>query len=73
VVRGIVMIEKEGWYKDSNGETWYYNGWSNQPIATLINNKREVGFFRDGNSISSSELLVIVEYLPKEKYPEYYI
>jgi hypothetical protein len=72
-VVGGTVIDKKGYYKDINDKIWYWDGWSNQPVITLVSDKEERVFNRDGNCLAQDELNVVVEYLSEENYPEYYI
>jgi hypothetical protein len=68
------MIKKKGYYKDSDNKVWYWDGWSNQPIVTLVSvQDEEIGFYRDGNSIGSKNSTIIIKYLSETEYPEFYI
>jgi len=69
-------INLEGLYVDINGEMWYYNPSSNYDyiaikVLTNINNNNKGLFFDTGKSYSTE--LTIVKYIPKSKYPEYYL
>ena len=75
------MILEKGYYKDSDDQVWYWDGWSNQPIVPLktvqtqtqAQEDKYLGFSRDGNSIGTDDFTVIIKYLPEDEYPEYYI
>jgi hypothetical protein len=68
------MIQKKGYYKDLDNQVWYWDGVGKQPVVTLLSEQgKEFGFYRDGNSIGSNDLTVIIEYLPETEYPEFYI
>jgi len=68
------MIDKKGYYKDSDNKVWYWDGLDNQPIVSLVSEQdEEFGFYRDGSSIGSKNSTIIIKYLSETEYPEFYI
>ncbi len=69
------LIQHKGFYKSNRNDIWYWDGWSNNAVITLINikDKDEKAFFRDGFSVGLTNTTKIIIYLGPDSYPELYL